>query len=213
MSKDVLIVVDMQLGLLDGLPKHDLAGVIRRINAVAAMVRRKRGLVVWIRHCGKAGDGFERDSTGWEFLPELDREPGDVVVEKTLNDSFAGTVLHETLQRRMPDRVLIAGWATDSCVDSTVRSAISRNYDVVVVSDAHTLSDRPHLDAPTVIRHNNWVWSDLLTNRSTRRAALALGASHYLSRLRTDSIKAFLPKVYVERSEIRASMRRRFCSI
>jgi hypothetical protein len=38
------------------------------------------------------------------------------------------------------------------------------------VSDAHTLSDRPHLDAPTVIRHHNWVWSDLLTNRSTRVA-------------------------------------------
>jgi hypothetical protein len=26
--------------------------------------------------------------------------------------------------------------------------------------------------------------------------------SHYLSNLRTDSIKAFLPRVYVERSEI-----------
>ena len=170
MSRDVLIVVDMQVGLLDGLPKHDLSGVIQRINALAAMVRRQGGLVAWIRHCGKAGDGFERDSKGWEFLPELVRAPGDVVVEKTLNDSFAGTVLHETLQRRVPDRVLIAGWATDSCVDSTVRSAISRSYDVVVVSDAHTLSDRPHLDAPTVIRHHNWVWSDLLTNRSTRLA-------------------------------------------
>ena len=109
MSRDVLIVVDMQVGLLDGLPKHDLSGVIQRINALAAMVRQQGGLVVWIRHCGKAGDGFERDSKGWEFLPELVREPGDVVVEKTLNDSFAGTVLHETLQRRVPDRVLIAG--------------------------------------------------------------------------------------------------------
>jgi nicotinamidase-related amidase len=170
MSKDVLIVVDMQVGLLDGLPKHDLAGVIQRINALAAMVRQKAGLVVWIRHCGRAGDGFEPGSKGWTFLPELDRQPGDVVVEKTLNDSFAGTVLHDTLQRGAPDRILIAGWATDSCVDSTVRSAISRDYNVVVVSDGHTLSDRPHLDAPTVIRHHNWVWSDLLTNRSTRLA-------------------------------------------
>jgi nicotinamidase-related amidase len=85
-----------------------------------------------------------------------------------LSDSFAGTALHDTLQRRAPDRVLVAGWATDSCVDSTVRSAISRDYDVVVVSDAHTLSDRPHLDAPAVIRHHNSIWSALLTNRSIR---------------------------------------------
>jgi nicotinamidase-related amidase len=167
MAGDVLVVVDMQVGLLDGLPKHDLAGVIQRINALAAMVRRRGGKVVWIRHCGKAGDGFERGSKGWAFLPELMREPGDAVVEKTLNDSFAGTALHDTLQRVAPDRVLFAGWATDSCVDSTVRSAISRDYNVVVVSDAHTLSDRPHLDAPTIIRHHNWVWGDLLTNQST----------------------------------------------
>ena len=39
MSGDVLIVVDMQVGLLDGLPKHDLTGVIQRIKALAAMVR------------------------------------------------------------------------------------------------------------------------------------------------------------------------------
>ena len=170
MAKDALVVVDMQVGLLDGLPKHDLAGVIQRINALAAMVRRHGGQVVWIRHCGKAGDGFEPGTKGWAFLPELAREAADVVVEKTLNDAFAGTVLHDTLQQIAPDRVVIAGWATDSCVDSTVRSAISRDYDVVVVSDGHTLSDRPHLDAPTVIRHHNWVWSDLLTNRSTRVA-------------------------------------------
>jgi nicotinamidase-related amidase len=168
MSGDVLVVVDMQVGLLDGLPKHDLKGVIQRINALAAMVRRHGGQVVWIRHCGKAGDGFDRGSTGWALLPELERQPADVVVEKTLNDAFAGTALHDTLRQRPPDRVLIAGWATDSCVDSTVRSAISRDYNVVVASDAHTLSDRPHLAATAIIRHHNWVWSDLLTNRSTR---------------------------------------------
>ena len=168
MSKDILIVVDMQAGLLDGPPKHDLAGVIQRINALSAMVRQKGGLVVWIRHCGKAGDGFEPGGTGWAFLPELVREPGDLVVEKTLNDAFAGTALHDTLQRGAPDQLLVAGWATNSCVDSTIRSAISRDYNVVVVSDGHTLSDRPHLDAPTIICHHNWVWGDLLTNRSTR---------------------------------------------
>ena len=165
---DAIVVVDMQVGMLEGLPKHDLAGVIQRINALTDMVRRHSGQVIWIRHCGKDGDGFEPGAAGWAFLPELDRHARDIVVDKTLNDSFAGTVLHDTLQRGGANRLLIAGWATDFCVDSTVRSAVSRDYDVVVVSDGHTLSDRPHLDAPAVIRHHNWVWSDLLTNRSVR---------------------------------------------
>ena len=168
MPHDALVVVDMQVGLLDGLPKHDLTDVVRRINAVAAFVRGQGGTVVWIRHCGKAGDGFARHEPGWAFLPELDRQPADLEIEKTLNDSFAGTALHETLQRLATECVVIAGWATDSCVDSTLRSAVSHDYHVVAVSDAHTLSDRPHLEAPAVIRHHNWVWSDLLTNRSIR---------------------------------------------
>src|SRR5262249_58362265 len=114
------------------------------------------------------GDRFERYAQGWSFLPQLRRHEDDVVIEKTLNDPFARTPLQETLERIAPDRVIVTGWATDSCVDSTVRSAISNDYHVVVVSDGHTVSDRPHLDAATVILHHHWVWSDLITNRSVR---------------------------------------------
>jgi nicotinamidase-related amidase len=71
MAGDALIVVDMQVGLLDGAPKHDLEGLVRRINALATVVRRT-GKVVWIRHCGKQGDGFAPHTPGWAFLPELD---------------------------------------------------------------------------------------------------------------------------------------------
>lgn len=165
---DAIVVVDMQVGLLEGAPKHDLHGVIQRINLLTAMVRKQSGKIIWIRHCGKPGDEFERHTEGWSFLPELCRHSDDVVIEKTLNDPFVGTSLQETLQKIAPDRLIVAGWATDSCVDATVRSAISNNYHVVVVSDGHTVSDRPHLDAATVIRHHHWVWGDLITNCSVR---------------------------------------------
>jgi nicotinamidase-related amidase len=165
---DAIIIVDMQVGLFEGPPKYDLEGVIQRINSLTAMVRKQSGKVIWVRHCGKAGDGFERNTVGWSFLPELDRYPDDVVVEKTLNDPFTRTSMLETLERIAPDRILVAGWATDSCVDSTIRSAISSDYDVVVVSDGHTVSDRPHLNAVSVIRHHHWVWTNLITNRSVR---------------------------------------------
>jgi nicotinamidase-related amidase len=167
---DAVIVVDMQAGLLDGPTKHHLAAVIDRINALTVAVRRRSGAVIWIRHCGRPGDGFQRGSAGWAFLPELDRRESDLVVEKTLNDAFAGSALQETLQRLAPDRLLICGWATDFCVDTTIRSAVSHDYDVVVVGDAHTLNDRPHLDAATAIRHHNWIWGGLITNRSIRVA-------------------------------------------
>jgi nicotinamidase-related amidase len=165
---DAMIVVDMQVGLLNGEPKHDLPGVVDRINRLTAIVRKRSGRVLWIRHCGSAGDDFEPNTPGWSFLPELDRNERDLVVRKTLNDPFAGTDLEAVLAELAPDRILIAGWATDFCVDATVRSAVSNNHHVVVVGDGHTLNDRPHLAASAVIRHHHWVWSNLITNRSIR---------------------------------------------
>jgi hypothetical protein len=40
----------------------------------------------------------------------------------------------------------------------------------VVVTDGHTLNDRPHLDAESIIRHHHWIWSSLITQRSVRLA-------------------------------------------
>lgn len=165
---DAMLVVDMQVGLLNGEPKHDLYGVIERINRLAANVRRQSGTVIFVQHCGGAGDDFEPDTPGWALLPELDRDPADIIVRKTLNDPFAETDLAARLKQIAPDRVFITGWATDLCVDTTVRSAVSNHHHVVVVTDGHTLNDRPHLDAASVIRHHNWVWSELITRRSIR---------------------------------------------
>ena len=134
---DALIVVDMQVGLLNGEPKHDLCGVIERINRLAAKVRERSGQVIFVQHCSGAEDDFVPGTPGWALLPELNLAPADIVI---------------------------------LCVDATVRSAVSNHHDVVVVTDGHTLNDRPHLDAASVIRHHNWVWSHLITQRSVRLA-------------------------------------------
>jgi nicotinamidase-related amidase len=170
---DVILVVDMQAGLLNGAPKHDLDGVVRRINALTGAVRGRGGKVVWIRHCGRPGDGFAPDTPGWAFLPQLTRDGSDLESRKTLNDPFAGTGLGTVLGGLAPDRLLVAGWATDFCVDATVRSAVSNGYEVVAVGDAHTCSDRPHLEAPAVIRHHNWLWGNLISPRAVRVADTA----------------------------------------
>lgn len=167
---DAMIIVDMQVGLLNGEPKHNLQGVVDRINRLAASVRKQSGTVIFIQHCGAKGDDFEPETPGWVFLPKLVRDPADVVVRKQMNDPFAGGNLQARLEQIAPDRVLVTGWATDLCVDATVRSAVSNHHRVVVVTDAHTLSDRPHLDARSVIDHHHWVWSNLISQMPVRLA-------------------------------------------
>jgi nicotinamidase-related amidase len=167
---DALIVVDMQVGLLNGEPKHDLRGVIERINRLAARVRERSGVVIFVQHCSGAEDDFVPGTPGWALLPELDRAAADIVIRKPLNDPFVGTDLAARLREIAPERVFVTGWATDLCVDATVRSAVSNHYNVVVVTDGHTLNDRPHLDAVGIIRHHHWVWGNLITQRSVRLA-------------------------------------------
>ena len=57
-------------------------------------------------------------------------------VEKPLYSSFVGTDLDARLRARGIDKLVIAGFTTDCCVDCTVRDAFHRNYDVFIVADA-----------------------------------------------------------------------------
>ena len=162
MTRDALLVVDMQEGLLRGAPKHDLPGVVARINRLARRVRQRGGAVVFVQHAGPAGDDFEPHTPGWRLLPALETEPTDRVVAKTLNDPFFETTLRSELAALGAERVLVTGWATDLCVDATVRSAAALGFEVIAVADGHTVSDRPHLPAAKVIDHHHWVWANLI---------------------------------------------------
>ena len=153
----------MQQGLLCSPPKHDLAGVVERVNRLAERVRDRRGSVIFVQHAGPVGDDVEPRTPGWQLLSTLKREPRDRVVSKTLNDPFFKTSLQTELEDLHADRILVAGWATDLCVDATVRSAAALGFEVVAVADCHTVSDRPHLSAEQVITHHHWVWANLLS--------------------------------------------------
>ena len=162
MTTDALLVVDMQEGLLRGAPKHDLAGVIARINRLARRVRQRGGAVVFVQHAGPAGDDFEPHTPSWCLLPALETDPADRVVAKRLNDPFFETTLRSDLAALGARRVLVTGWATDLCVDATVRSAAALGFEVVAVADGHTVSDRPHLPAAKIMDHHHWVWANLI---------------------------------------------------
>jgi nicotinamidase-related amidase len=167
---DTLVIVDMQeAAVAEGL-QYDLDAVIQRINRLATRVRRAGGTVIYIQHEGVAGDGFEPGTPGWQVASGMVVDVLDRHLRKTVNDAFHNTDLERTLRGMGAGRVIICGWATDFCVDSTVRSAVARGFDVVVAADCHTLRDRPHLSAAQVIEHHNWVWANLIAPGSVNVA-------------------------------------------
>ena len=87
--------------------------------------------------------------------------PGDIIIGKTANDAFYKTQLESTLRDADISELLITGCATDFCVDTTVKSALSKDYKVTIIEDGHTTASRPYIDAQTVINHYNWLWNDM----------------------------------------------------
>ena len=163
---DALIVIDMQQGPFGDTPLwHDPAGLVGRLNRLADAVRTTGGAVIFIQHAGPPGDPHHPDSPGWRFLSDLDVRPVDTVIRKESCDAFLHTSLEAFLRARAIDRLIVTGWATDYCVDTTVRSALARGYPTIVPSDGHTTSDRPHLTATKIIEHHNAIWADFLAPR------------------------------------------------
>jgi len=157
-----LLIIDMQKGSFKPYSlRYDTLGTIDRINSIAAHFRENHHPVIFIQHDGTKENCLIPDSEDWEILPELIRLPGDIIISKTANDSFYKTTLEETLSKHDITELFITGCATDFCVDTTIKSALSRDYKVTVIEDGHTTASRPHADAQTVINHYNWLWADM----------------------------------------------------
>lgn len=162
-----LLVIDMQVGCFTETPAAwDEAGVVERINALAAAIR-SAGRVVFIQHTG-AVDGLPHGSDAWRLLPTLEVRPEDHLIEKEAADAFLETPLDEWLRQQGVGELLITGYATEYCVDTTVRAAASRGYEVRVAADAHTTRDRAPFRAVDIRAHHNFVWSDLILPRGRK---------------------------------------------
>ena len=79
----------------------------------------------------------------------------DIIIQKYNSDSFLDTILDEELKKRKITRLIIAGLATDICIDTTVRSAFSHGYKVILIQDAHSTMNSEILKASQIVAHHN----------------------------------------------------------
>jgi nicotinamidase-related amidase len=79
---------------------------------------------------------FRKGTWGAEIIEELGPVPGDIVIEgKRGLDCFATTNLDFILRAREVQNVALAGFLTNVCVESTMRSAYERGYNVITLTD------------------------------------------------------------------------------
>ena len=135
--------------------EEDNARVADNIGALADAARRAGVPVAWIRSIydfkyllpahiaqrgGKEGLCME-GSWGADFF-RLRPAPQDLVIDKHTFSGFHGTRLHDALQARGVRTLVIAGVATNVCVDSTLREGFFLGYHVVLAEDCVASSNR-----------------------------------------------------------------------
>ena len=85
---------------------------------------------------GPLGRVLIRDEPGWQILPDLAPRAGEAIVDKSSNSAFHGTDLELVLKGAGVEWLVFCGITLDICVHSTLRSAVDRQYQCLVIGDA-----------------------------------------------------------------------------
>lgn len=158
-AETALLIIDMQNGFVEKGAPIEVPMARECIPAISKLLRfcRETGIpVVFVQFCvgpdfhypfywamarqkGLSLDPpaclFWEGKHETEIIPELAPQQGERVVKKCGYDAFANTELEQILRSLGTKYLIITGVSTNSCVDSTVRSAFHRFYNVVVAAD------------------------------------------------------------------------------
>ena len=141
-SGAALLVIGLQRNKFEASrPVWDALGVLARISELVARARAAGVPVIWVRNNGGPGDPDEHGTSGWELMPVIPRLAGEPIVDKEMNDAFAGTSLDSLLKSRGARTVVVCGPQSECCIQATCRGAVKRGYKVILVSDGHLTFD------------------------------------------------------------------------
>jgi ureidoacrylate peracid hydrolase len=158
-KRTALVVIDMQNAFVAPRSPLEVAGargIVAPINRLAAELRRRGALVIWVAHENRE-DGADWSRYYEAFVapgkraavsaaltpgselqklwPELQVRDVDLRVPKNRYSAFIRSEFEHTLRARGIDTLLIAGTKTNVCCECTARDAMMLDYKVVMLSD------------------------------------------------------------------------------
>jgi nicotinamidase-related amidase len=83
----------------------------------------------------KAASALQFDAWGGQIADDMQPVQGDLVIPKYGMCAFQTTNLHNELQARGIKNVIVAGFLTNGSVESTIRTAYEKCYNVFALTD------------------------------------------------------------------------------
>jgi len=145
-DRTALVIIDAQQEYFAPLGKvvlPDGPAALRRIAKVLQWARSRGVPVFHVVHESRRPNPptFAPGSPAVEIHPDVTPAPGEPVITKHLPGSFTGTPLEGALRERGIERVIVSGFMTQMCVDTTSREAAHRGFKVTVLADATAAMD------------------------------------------------------------------------
>ncbi|WP_165836412.1 cysteine hydrolase family protein [Taibaiella soli] len=151
-NKTVLLVMDIQKGILSRLPES--ASLMTKVEQAVAAARGAGVPVVFVRLCFRKGhpevnaanrlfgpmkgqaDLFIEGHETTEMPDSITPKEGEVIVNKKRISGFAGSDLEMILRGYGAENLVMLGLSTSGIVLSTLREALDKDYAVTVLEDA-----------------------------------------------------------------------------
>jgi nicotinamidase-related amidase len=152
-----LVIIDVQKGMFDdpNYPLHDPEAVVDRIAGLIARAKAAGAPLFWVQHDEGPAGPFHPGKPGFPFHDKVAPGPADDVTVKHRSSVFHGTDFDAKLKRAGVDHLVIAGMQSEYCVDSAVRGAVERGYQVTLAADAHSTFDSRVAKAGDIIAIQN----------------------------------------------------------
>lgn len=137
LHQSALVMIDCQNTYRSGVMQ--LAGVEPALDEAARLLARARALaipIIHIQHDAGPGSPYDVRTEIGAIADKVEPRGGEPVIVKKFPNSFVQTELHERLQKLGVSSVVLAGFMTHICVNSTARGAFNLGYRPTVVAAA-----------------------------------------------------------------------------
>jgi nicotinamidase-related amidase len=144
LADSTLIMIDCQYTYTRGI--LELAGVEAALDQAAELLDRARSAgipVIHIQHDAGGGTPYDVRAEIGSIVGRVAPRDGEPVVTKNFPNSFVGTDLDERLKAGSAHNLVLAGFMTHMCVNSTARGAFNLGYAPTVVAAATATRDLP----------------------------------------------------------------------
>lgn len=148
-----LLLIDVQKGVNDTqyyggeTGRRNNPDAEANIAALLAEWREIGGQVAFTRHDSREVESpLKLSLESGSQLDGLEPASSDIVITKDVNSGFIGTSLEVELRRAAILRLVVAGFFTNFCVETTVRMAGNLGFDTYLVHDACATMNRVGLD-------------------------------------------------------------------